>query len=77
MIKKDFTVEEIKAQMDRYINYFVGTNDPMPYSNFVGALYQLNIAGFIPDYLWNAIFNYDMQLQRKYKIYDACLFVGR
>ena len=56
MIKKEFTFKEIKSQMDRYINYFVGTDDPMPYSNFVGAFYQLNIAGFIPDYLWKEIF---------------------
>ena len=77
MTKKDFTFKEIKAQMDRYINYFLGTNDPMPYKEFAGAFYQLNIAGFIPDYLWKEIFEYDMQLQHQYKVYDACLFLER
>lgn len=68
MIKREFTVTEIIGQMDRYINYGIGTDDYMPYLDFIDSMYHLMVAGFLSDAEWTNIFAHDMELRKKYDI---------
>ena len=76
MVKKEFTVSEILAQMDRYMIYATGTGDYSPYLDFMSAVYQFMVVGFFTDDAWNVIFAHDRQLRAEHDL-EYCTYCER